>query len=285
MKNFLLVTNAAKTNGKENAEKIIQILERNGCRCTANLFTEPQSDGRYLFTKPELVPEDTEAILTLGGDGTFIHAAKDLVELGLPVMGVNYGTLGYLTEVDVDGFEDVLKSILKGDYHVEDRMLIYGEIEREGRIIHKDIALNDIVLNRSATMGVIDYDVRINGDFLNSYSADGMIISTPTGSTGYNLSAGGPVAHPTAEVMLATPICAHTLNSRTIVFSANVEIEIIIKARSSERKQIKMVSFDGEGEVALENGDIIRIRKADVFAKKLKVAKMSFVEHLGKKMR
>ncbi|MBR3004372.1 MAG: NAD(+)/NADH kinase [Lachnospiraceae bacterium] len=285
MRDFLLVTNSVKEEGIEYSKKLIEILERKGCRCTANLFTKEHHGGGYLFTDPGLVPAETDAVLVLGGDGTFIHAAKDLISLDLPIMGINFGTLGYLTEVKADEFEDALDIILNNEHYIEKRMLLAGDIIRDREVIHSDIALNDIVLNRSLSTGVINYDVVVNADLLYSYSADGIIISTPTGSTGYNLSAGGPVVQPTAEIILATPIAAHTLNSRSIAFSADVEINLIVKKRFTEREQRRVVSFDGEREIILEDGDIIRIRKADRVTKVIKVNKMSFVEQLGKKMR
>ena len=134
-------------------------------------------------------------------------------------------------------------------------------------------------------MNVIRFRILVDGAFLTTYSADGIILSTPTGSTGYNLSAGGPVVYPSAEIILATPICAHTLNSRTIVFSADAEIEVVVKGRSSERNQQKIVSFDGQSEIVLENEDVIRVRKSDKITKILRLDDISFVEHLGKKMR
>lgn len=285
MKDFLLITNSAKEKGVEYSEKLIKILESKGCRCSASLFTKESTDKPYLYTDPALVPEETDAVLVLGGDGTFLHAAKDLINLDLPIMGINFGTLGYLTEVTADGFEDALNIILNNEHFVEKRMLLAGDIIRGREVIHSDMALNDIVLNRSLSTGVINFDVVVNSNFLNSYSADGIIVATPTGSTGYNLSAGGPVVQPTAEIILATPLCAHTLNSRSIAFSADVEINLIVNKRISAREQRRVVSFDGEKEIILEDGDIIRIRKADKVTKVLRVNKMSFVEQLGKKMR
>ena len=148
-----------------------------------------------------------------------------------------------------------------------------------------DIALNDIVINRSQTMSIIDFEVVVNGMFLNRYSADGIIISTPTGSTGYNLSAGGPIVYPTADIILATPICAHTLNSRSIAFSADTQIDVVVKGRFSERSQQKIVSFDGASEILLEDEDVIRSQKSGKSAKILRLNDIGFVEHLGKKMR
>ncbi len=285
MKNFLLVTNSVKDADSSYSERIKTSLEALGGKCCGNLFTRPDENGNYIYASPESVPEETEFIIVLGGDGTFIHVAKDLIDCNLPIIGVNLGTLGYLTEIDVNDLERDFFKILSGDCHIEKRMLLDGEIIRNGEVISRDIALNDIVLNRSQTMGIIDFEVHVNGTFLNRYSADGIIVSTPTGSTGYNLSAGGPIVYPTADIILATPICAHTLNSRSIAFSADAQIDIIVKGRFSERNQQKIVTFDGASEIILENEDIIRSRMSEKSAKILRLSDLSFVEHLGKKMR
>ena len=285
MKNFLIITNSLKEEGIKYSRKVEEILKNKGCKCTANLFTKENGDGKFLFTDPSLVPADTEAILVIGGDGTFIHAAKDMIDLDLPLLGVNFGSLGYLTEVMADEFEDALDILINDRHYIENRMLLEGDVIRDGKVIYSDFALNDIVFIRNVNIGVINYDVIVNNDLLYSYSADGIIISTPTGSTGYNLSAGGPVVQPTAEIILATPISAHTLNSRSIAFSADVEIELVAKQKIGAKRQERIVSFDGERELMIEDGDIIRIRKASKVSKVIKVNKQSFVEQLGKKMR
>ena len=285
MKNFYMVTNTFKDPNREYSEKICSFLEQHGMHCSGKMYSKEIVDQGYVYADPAQVPADTELIIVIGGDGTFIHTAKDLIDLQVPIIGINMGNLGYLTEIDANHYENDLEQLAAGNYHVEDRMLIDGEILRDGQVINQDIALNDVVLNRSQTLGIIDYEVRVNQKFLNRYSADGIILSTPTGSTGYNLSAGGPVVYPSAEIILATPICAHTLNSRTIVFSADAEIEVVVKGRSSERNQQKIVSFDGQSEIVLENEDVIRVRKSDKITKILRLDDISFVEHLGKKMR
>jgi len=285
MKNFLIVTNAKNQKGIRYAKKLKTILEENGCTCMGNIITEMREDLRYMYTDPELVPKGTEAVIVLGGVGTIIHAAKDLLRLKLPLFGINFGTLGYLAEVEVKDFAETLKRLKKDKCVIENRMLLSGEIVRNGKVIRKDLAFNDIVLNRTPAAGLMEYDIMIDGGFLNEYSADGLIISTPTGSTGYNLSAGGPVVQPVAEIILLTPLCAHTLNSRSLVFSAKVTIEITAKGFHREKQQRMVVTFDGDGDYILEPGDIIRIRKSRLSAKIIKTSDKSFVEHLGKKMR
>jgi len=285
MKNFAIVANSAKGNSRQCADQVAAILEKNGCRCTASLIAEEDARYHYRFTDPSLVPKDTEAVLSLGGDGTFIHSCKDLISLQLPVFGVNYGTLGYMTEVGLDGFEDALKSMISGNYEIEERILLNCDIVFDGNVIKRSLAFNDIVLQRALDSGIAQYDVSVDGHYLNTYSADGMILSTPTGSTGYNLSAGGPVVLPISKIMLVTPICAHTLNSITIVLPSDVSIGIKGQANSRGKYPEIYVTIDGEKGIRLEEGASIHATGASETAKILKINKMSFIEQLGKKMR
>ena len=285
MKQIALVTNSTKDPTGELTGRIRQIIEASQGEVTACLFKGKDSSGLYGRVEPESIPEGTELIISLGGDGSFLHTAKDLVDLRIPIVGVNIGTLGYLTEMDLDGFAEEFRHIRQGEYHIEERMILEGRILRNGEELIRDIAVNDIVLNRLGSMKIINFDVMINSRFLNSYSADGYIICTPTGSTGYNLSAGGPVAHPVSEVIITTPVCEHSLNSRSVVFSADAQIDVIVREKEEEGNQIKAISFDGNNEIVLENEDVVRVVKSDKKLLNLRLDKMSFVEHLGRKMR
>lgn len=285
MKNFMLVSNSGKNGSMRNSERIREILERNGCRCTADQFTKALGEGKYLYVDPNCVPEDTEAVLVLGGDGTFIHSAKDIIDLGLPVFGINNGNLGYLTEVDIDGFEDSLKKIIAGDYYFEDHITLECTVTtKDGdRVLGQGLVFNDISLNRYLTTGIANFDIYINGIYLNSYDADGVLIATPLGSTGYNLSAGGPLVMPTADIVLVTPICAHTLNSRSIVFPADVTIDIITNPAGLPR--MSCLICDGEKMLDLSGYEKITIKESKKVIKTLKTSNIGFVENLGVKLR
>jgi len=285
MRRFAIVTNRQKDPDGQMTAKARDIIEAHGGICTVCLWKDKNTDGAYDVLDPVQIPDDTELIISLGGDGSFLHTAKDLIDRKIPVMGVNLGTLGYLTEMDLEGFGEEFSHILRDEYHIEERMLLDGEIIRNGEVLVRDIALNDIVLNRLGTMSVIQFDIMVNGRFLNSYHADGYILCTPTGSTGYNLSAGGPVAHPVSEVIIATPICEHTLNSRSVVFSADAEIDVVIRGQQEDSRQVKALSFDGDREIFLQEGDHVRVSCSEKKMYNLRLDKMSFVEHLGRKMR
>ena len=285
MKKTVLITNGTKDPTGEYTEKARKIIEDNGGVCLGCFLKNRTGSDSYGTIAPDLIPDDTELIISLGGDGSFLHTAKDLIDLHIPVMGINLGTLGYLTEMNLEDFHEGMKNIVNGEFQIEERMLLKGSIIRNGTAIMEDIAINDIVLNRIGTMSIINFDVMVNNRFLNSYSADGYIICSPTGSTGYNLSAGGPVAHPVSEVIITTPVCAHTLNSRSVVFSADAMIDVVIKEKQDERNQVKAISFDGDDYITLQNDDIVRVCKSEKKLLNLRLERMSFVEHLGRKMR
>ena len=284
MKNVVIITNATKDPDGAISKQAAAIIEKYGCKVT-KVIVSNKSESAYNKISAKSVPAGTDMIFSFGGDGTFLHAAKDLINLKIPVMGINIGHLGYLTEVNMDGFDEAFRLISEDKYHIQERMVLDGAIIRDSKTIYDDIAINDIVLNRIGNMNIINFDVKVNGNFLNNYMADGYIISSPTGSTGYNLSAGGPVAHPMSEIIITTPICAHTLNSRSVIFSADVQIDVIIKSRDNEGSQKKAVSFDGDKEIILNNEDIIRVTQSEKVLYFLTLDRLSFVENIGKKMR
>lgn len=284
MKKYFIITNAVKDPEFEITYKIETFLVERGCSCSRSIYMPQKENHRYRYTNPDAVPEDIQCILVIGGDGTLIHAAKDLCDRGIPLLGINFGKLGYLAEVEKNNIEASLEKLIQGDYHLEQRIMLSGKLIRAGRVIEENIALNDIVINRCGSLRIIDFIINVNGQLLNHYSADGIIISTPTGATGYNLSAGGPIAQPSANIILVTPICAHTLNSRSIVFSGDVKIEIEISTDKNHNEGGKILAFDGDNEIELKTYDKILIEKAETSTEIIKINAMSFLELLGKKM-
>lgn len=242
-----------------------------------------QMKRRYTYTNPNMVPPETECVISIGGDGTLIQAARDLVDLHLPMIGIHFGTLGYLAQ-EREPLEETLDKLMADECEIESRMMLYGSIYRDEEKIADNIALNDIVINRMGPLTVQDFQIRINGNLMNQYRADGMIVCTPTGSTAYNLSAGGPIVEPQAEILLLTPICAHTLNSRSIVLPPDALIEIQLCGHGG-RESGCGVSFDGSDLIEVRKGDCIRIRKSQKITKMIKLGNSSFMETLRYKMR
>ena len=210
--------------------------------------------GRHREAAPhrEDIPENTQGVLVLGGDGTLIRAAAALVKSRLPLIGVNLGTLGYLCELEEKDVFAAVDKLMKDDYMVEERMMLGGYGIKGGEILPADIALNDVVIHRTGALSVVNLIVYVNGEYLNTFRADGIIISTPTGSTGYNMSAGGPIVDPKAQMMLITPINDHNLSSKSIVISADEEVTVELGKRRSQKDEMVEVSFDGDSKVRLE---------------------------------
>lgn len=278
MDRFYLIVNDKKKEAVKTAHDVTAYLKGRGRYCESQ-FLSRISNKSNGYTDPALIPEDMECIIVLGGDGTLIQAARDTAVHSIPLVGVNLGTLGYLTEADLDGLYPMLDSLMEGAFVIEKRMMLKGEVYRQGRLIARDIALNDIVITRNGSLQVLRFKVFVNGEFLNLYTADGIIYATPTGSTAYNLSAGGPIMIPGASMIVMTPICPHSLHNRSIVLSGDAQVEIEL-CRGSGQSAV----FDGDMVIDLIPEDRILISKADTVVRMLKLSKISFFQTLRKKM-
>ena len=284
MDKFYIITNRDKDQNLRFTEEIVQYLKEHGKKCQVQQ-AERRVEGEYHYTDPALIPEDTQCILVLGGDGTLLQAARDVVHREIPMLGINLGTLGFLAEIDKTSIYTALDKLFEDDYEIEERMMLTGTVWRGDKIIGQDVALNDIVISRvGPPLRVIGFNNYVNDGYLNSYNADGIIIATPTGSTGYSLSCGGPIISPNAAMTVMTPIAPHTLNTRSIIFP---EDDVITVELGEGRRQIQengLASFDGDVEVPMSTGDRIVIKKASVSVKILKLNHLSFVEVLRQKM-
>ena len=284
MDKFYIITNRDKDQNLRFTEEIVQYLKEHGKKCQVQQ-AERRVEGEYHYTDPALIPEDTQCILVLGGDGTLLQAARDVVHREIPMLGINLGTLGFLAEIDKTSIYTALDKLFADDYEIEERMMLTGTVWRGDKITGQDVALNDIVISRvGPPLRVIVFNNYVNDGYLNSYNADGIIIATPTGSTGYSLSCGGPIISPNAAMTVMTPIAPHTLNTRSIIFP---EDDVITVELGEGRRQIQengLASFDGDVEVPMSTGDRIVIKKASVSVKILKLNHLSFVEVLRQKM-
>ena len=191
MDRFYIITNSDKDSNLAITGKITEYLKAHGRSCEVQQ-AERKHEGDYHYTDPSKIPDDTQCIIVLGGDGTLLQAARDVVHKEIPLLGINLGHLGFLAEVDQTSLYSSLDQLMADDYEVEERMMLEGRVYRGKELIGDDIALNDIVIGRDGHLRVVRFKNYVNDVYLNSYNADGIIISTPTGSTGYSLSAGGP---------------------------------------------------------------------------------------------
>ena len=291
MNRFYIIANSEKDKDLKTTRQIYDYLSAHGKSCTVREYQKLEGrlksgDGKSVgYTNADWIPEGTECILVLGGDGTLIQAARDTVECGIPLLGINLGNLGYLAEIEKSGVLEAMDSLMADAYTLEPRMMLEGSVYRkEERNVH-DLALNDIVVNRAGALRVIDYEIYVNGEFLNRYSADGIIVSTPTGSAGYSLSAGGPIVSPMASMIVVTPICPHTLTARSIVLSGRDQVTIRLGSGRRAEWEEAFATFDGEVSVPIATGDYVEIRKSEKTADILKISKISFLEVLRNKMR
>lgn len=275
MDSFYIITNMLKDKDLQITNEIRAYIESRGKRC---VLCRKDVEGHII---PGTVPDDVECGLVLGGDGTLIRAVRDLGQRNLPLLGINLGTVGYLTDVELKDYPQALERLFQCDPIVEERMMIQG-VFRGGE---KDLALNDIVLAREGKIRIVQFHIYVNGTLLNTYLADGVIISTPTGSTGYNLSAGGPVVEPTARLMVITPICSHALNTSSIVLSEEDVIEIEICEGRYGKKEHVSLCFDGAEQMTLVTGERVRIRKAAETARLIKLGRESFMKTMREKMK
>lgn len=279
MRTFYIIANSDKDENLKLSYEIADYLTSQGKHCIIR-----RKDQEYAESHNQILAEEVECILVLGGDGTLLRAARELADRKIPFLGINLGHLGYLAEIEKQNVQAALEKLISDEYTIEDRMMLTGSVYVDGVKVEQDVALNDIVINRFGNLRVVNYDIFVNDQYLNSFTADGMIISTPTGSTGYSLSAGGPIISPTASMLVLTPICPHTLNSRSIVLSGDDRIRIQIgESRRSDYDEA-CVTFDGDTNVPMKTGDYVEIQKSTEVTRILKINQVSFLEVLRNKL-
>ena len=275
MDRFYIVTNDGKDPDYAVTEKVNHLLLEAG---KTTYLCEKDEKKKIIR---EMIPSDIDCVIVIGGDGSLIEAARVFHAKEIPILGINMGTLGYLTEVERGDIDEALSKLVRGDYTLESRMMIEGTFADGGQ----DVALNDIVVSRKGVLRVLHFKLYVNGELLNSYEADGIIISTPTGSTAYNLSAGGPIVEPTASMIVITPICSHALNTSSIVLSAEDELVVEIGRGRNGTVEEVFTTFDGADMVSMETGECVTIRTSKADTKIVKLSKISFLEILRRKMK
>ncbi len=218
------------------------------------------------------IPKEVEAVVVIGGDGTFLSVARFIENRPTPIIGINLGGLGFLTEISADSCLVEMSKILEGDYEIEERMRLRVTVRRDGRETFSHIVLNDAVINKGALARIIDLETSIDGNFLTHYRGDGLIIATPTGSTAYNISAGGPIVFPAAQAVILTPICPFTLTNRPIIFPSHVTIQVKLSEPASD----VTLTCDGQVGCLIGISDQVDISAA---ANPLRLIKAPDVDH------
>lgn len=280
MKTFLIITNDAKDPHHELTDVIKQYIEKQGGKALIAIKSMDENGGSIIPTS-----ENIDCALVLGGDGTMLRAARDVCGLDIPIIGINLGTLGFLSDVEKERFADAIDRLIADDYFIQERMMVQGVIESaDGETVRLLPALNDITITRRGSLHVIHLEVYVNGQFLYNLGADGVIAATPTGSTGYSLSAGGPIVQPTANLMVMTPICAHSINGKSIVVGPDDTIQFVIGQGADGNELYAEANSDGNKACVVKTGDKITITKAPYTTKIIKLNQKSFLQTLNRKM-
>jgi NAD+ kinase len=226
------------------------------------------------------LPGQVDLLIVLGGDGTLLSMARAVGDLGVPILGVNLGGLGFLTATTLDEMLPALDTLLADGMEIEERMMLGARLVRGGQVIGEHLALNDVVITKSAMSRIIDLSVSVGGRHAISYRADGLIISTPTGSTAYNLSAGGPILFPTMDAVVLTPIAPHTLSNRPIVVPGAQRIDVTLLA-----EQDVMLTMDGQVGVPLRERDVVQVEKAAARIRLVRFPQKDFFSVLRTKLK
>ncbi len=279
---FGLILNAKKEQAIEVAHRIVEFVQKLGHK----VFIEKSDDFfidefRELFTEDKVFLENVDLIIVLGGDGTFLRASRKAVEYDIPILGVDLGGLGFLSEISKDRITEGIERFIRGDYSIEERMMLKASIFEEDTLVSSSVALNDVVLNKFRISRITNFITKVDGKDLTTYPADGIIISTPTGSTAYSLSAGGPIVEPLAEVFVITPICAHTLYSRSLVIRGDRKIEITLP---SPEKDV-LVTYDGQKSFKISYKNKILVEKHNKRVKVVRFYDTHFFDVLREKLR
>ncbi|MBV1930172.1 MAG: NAD(+) kinase [Porticoccaceae bacterium] len=243
----------------ESLRRLVDFLKADGRTVFAEALTAESLDDPSIKTISRSSLEGVvDLVIVVGGDGSMLGAARALVDLNVPLLGLNRGRLGFLTDIHPDDMEESIGQVLAGEFRTTDRFLLEMEVERNGKTIANGLALNDLVLHPGKSVRMMELELYIDGQFVYSQRSDGLIVSTPTGSTAYALSAGGPIMTPELNAMVLVPMNAHTLASRPIVVSGESQLEVLVGTRNELHPQ---VSCDGQADVTTEPGDVIKIRR------------------------
>ena len=277
MKNIAIIPNHTKDVGLSVTKKLIDILSGRAKIYMNKFYRDTGLDA--IFCGEDLY-DNIDAVIVLGGDGTILRAAEPCAAKGIPIMGINLGRVGFMTEIEVGEMETAAKRLLDGDYDIEERMMMSVSVCRSDGNSAVYYALNDVVISKSDSE-MISAELCREGEKINEYIADGVIISTPTGSTGYSLSAGGPVADPAIELFIATPICAHRLSSRSAILPADKNIRVrLLENGNSEA----VVTVDGQVKERIVHGEFIEATKAAEKVSLIRMTKQSFYDILKNKL-
>lgn len=269
---------------KKNVSQVIEQLKDFFTKHDVPVYVVPTRDPLLNMASPieELREwsEKVDLVIAVGGDGTFLRVAREVAYMGLPILGYNLGYKGFLAGIEVGNLEASLQKLISGDYSISERLMLQTTVWRDDKNVFSSQSLNDAIISRGPFSRIIKLETYINNDFLESYPGDGLIISTPTGSTGYSLSAGGPVANPSLQVLLVTPICPHLLYQRSVIVDREDMVSVIVATHSANI----FLTVDGQEGFALQHNDCIRVKRADCVTRVITFAESNFYKILHNKL-
>lgn len=273
------VTNIEKDPTLQETKKMVDFVLKKGCEVyVSENFSDVHPD--VIATSSSEMYKSVDFVVVIGGDGTILRVARSAAIFDTPILGINFGTLGYLADVEKINAIDAIEKVLNGDFTIENRMMLEPYVER-GCVSHEiNLALNEVCITNSVCSRMIKLSVEVNGEYFDIFRADGIIVSTPTGSTAYNLSAGGPILSPHTELMTITHICPHTLYARPFVIDGNDVVRIRVQ---SNYNNVQM-SCDGQSTVQMKNDDVIIVKKSRYVTRIIKTTNMNFYDILRRKM-
>jgi len=265
IRNVIIVTKPKQPNVAHAADELVQWLGQRSVAASMDPAAARHAD----------------LAVVLGGDGTLLAAARLLDERQVPIVAINWGGLGFLTEVTLEEMYPALEHVLAGEFVIQSRMMMDVHLSRQGQPLSASRALNDVVINKGTLSRMIELEARVDGQYVSRFRSDGLIVSTPTGSTAYNISAGGPIIFPTMSAMIMTPICSHTLTNRPIVLPADVRIEIVLRSAQDD----VYVTVDGQVGVNFQLDDHLLVRKSGVALKLVAPADKNYFDVLRGKLK
>lgn len=276
-----VIVNTQKDKARELAGELLEYLDNKSIPYLIDSGSATVISETSRSVEMSELKDRVDFVILLGGDGTMLHTASHFCGTDIPLLGINVGSLGFMTVIEQDCFKKAVDELLAGDYEVENRMMLTAEVYRSGEQVYKSYGLNDIVISRGASFKLIGIELYINGKFISNYQGDGLLVATPTGSTAYSLSAGGPIVHPRLKVMLITPICPHNLFMRPMVIGDNDEVSVNLKIPGKKMH----LSTDGRSILELQNGDQIKIRKSSQEVSLVRFPDRDFYRILREKMK
>lgn len=281
MKQAAIISKPGKAELGRVVREVATWLREHGYALICDAVAASFIDGCAAVERAEMIRQKPDFVIVLGGDGTLLATGHDVARAGIPIVGVNLGSLGFLTEVKQEEIQQALEAIDARRFQLSLRSMLECRLIRAGKTIESYEALNDVVVNQGALARITDFDLHINGQFVSNYKADGLIVATPTGSTAYSLASGGPILAPDVPAFVITPVASHALTNRPLVVRDTDVIEISMKSS----REAAFLAIDGQQGMSVADGDIVQCRKSELQVKLLKLPERSFFDVLRMKLK